>query len=102
MSEVQGEVRVRNVGTRRNDSLIETAVEFGGGLVRLGLSVVTLPLAVLPTETRGHMRNATKELLYAIATLPRDFADVASEAIEEWAAEGEKADAKAPKDELTS
>lgn len=102
MAEVQGEVRVRNVGTRRTDSFVETAVEFGGGLVRLGFSVLSLPLAVLPTETRGHMRNASKELMYAFATLPRDFADVAGEAIEEWAAEGDKVAGKAPKDELSS
>lgn len=101
MTEVQGEVRVRNVGSRRNDSFVESAVEFGGGLVRLGFSLATLPLAVLPTETRGHMRNATKELFYAFATLPRDFADVASEAIEEWVADGDKP-AKAPHDEMSS
>jgi hypothetical protein len=100
MTEAQGEVRVRNVGSRRNDSFMESAMEFGGGLVRLGFSVATLPLALLPTETRGHMRNATKELMYAFATLPRDFADVAGEAIEEWARDGETA-ARAPKDELT-
>ncbi len=98
MSEGTGEVRVRNVGSRRNDSFVESAVEFGGGLVRLGFSLATLPLAILPTETRGHMRNATKELMYAFATLPKDFADVAGEAIEQWAKEAET---KAPHDELS-
>lgn len=102
MAEVQGEVRVRNVGPRRNDSFVESAVEFGGGLVRLGFSLATLPLAVLPTETRHHMRNATKELMYAFATLPRDFADVAGEAIEDWAAEGDTKAGKAPRDEMSS
>ncbi len=87
MTEPMGEVRVRSVRTQRNDSFMESAMEFGGGVVRLGFSVFTLPFALLPTETRGHMRNATQELMYAFASLPRDFADVAGAAIEDWAAE---------------
>lgn len=103
MAEVQGEVRVRNVGPRRSDSFTESAVEFGGGLVRLGVSLLTLPMAVLPPESRQHMRNATRELAHAFATLPRDFADVANEAIEQWASEADgPAPKKAPKDELTA
>lgn len=102
MSETTGEVRVRSVRTRRNDSFVETAMEFGGGVVRLGFSVFTLPFALLPTESRGHMRNATKELMYAFASLPKDFADVAGKAIEDWAAETDDGPAapKAPRDEM--
>ncbi|NJN15903.1 MAG: hypothetical protein HC822_06250 [Oscillochloris sp.] len=100
MSEVQSEVRVRNVSTRRSDSFMESAMEFGGGVVRLGFSVATLPLALLPSESRMHMRNATKELFYAFAELPRDFANIAGKEIEAWAAEGEEPTV-APKDELT-
>ena len=102
MSEAQGEVRVRNVRTRRNDSLVESAVEFGGGLVRIGFSLATLPLALLPSESRQHMRNATKELMYAFATLPRDFADVARGAIDEWADEADGSAKKAPHDEVAA
>lgn len=105
MSEPQGEVRVRNVAARRNDSFTESLTEFGGGLVRLGVSVLSLPLAILPRETRGHMRNATRELLYAFATLPRDFADVAGEAIEDWAREADAKDGPAryaPRDEVAA
>jgi hypothetical protein len=36
------------------------------------------------------MRNATKELMYAFASLPRDFAEIAGKSIEKWAAEGEQ------------
>lgn len=89
MSENEGEVRVRSVQTRRSDSFVESAVEFGGGIVRMGFSVFTLPFALLPGESRAHMENATRELMHAFATLPKDFADVAGEAIERWAAEGE-------------
>jgi hypothetical protein len=104
MSESSGEVRVRSVETRRSDSFAEQAMEFGGGVVRLGFSVFTLPFALMPPETRGHLRNATEELMHAFASLPRDFADVAGAAIEEWAAESdEPAAAKhAPHDELSA
>lgn len=102
MTEAQGEVRVRTVRTRRNDSFVESAVEFGGGVFRLGFSLITLPLALLPSESRQHMRNATKELMYAFATLPRDFTDVAREAIDEWAAEADQPVKKAPHDEVTA
>ena len=90
MSENEGEVRVRSVQTRRSDSFVESAMEFGGGVVRMGFSVFTLPLALLPGESRKHMENATRELMYAFASLPKDFADIAGESIERWAAEGEK------------
>lgn len=103
MSEPQGEVRVRNVSAKRTDDVIGTAVEFGGGLVRLGFGVAKLPLALLPRESRQHLRNAAREVAYALATLPREFVDSASQAIESWAKESEAdAPAKAPHDEMTA
>jgi hypothetical protein len=109
MTEPMGEVRVRSVRTRRNDSFMESAMEFGGGVVRLGFTVFTLPFALLPTESRGHMRNATRELMYAFASLPRDFADIAGAAVEDWASETDgpapaaaTAAATAPKDEMAA
>jgi hypothetical protein len=105
MTETTGEVRVRSVRTRQNDSVIEQAVEFGGGVVRLGFSVFTLPFALLPSESRQHMRNATKELMYAFAALPAEFSNIAGEAVEKWAAEqgaATVAEGKAPKDELVA
>ncbi len=91
MNDVEGEVRVRSVRSVRSDSFVETAMEFGGGIVRLGFSLFTLPLALLPTDTRHHMQNATKELMYAFASLPRDFADIAGQPIENWAKESDPA-----------
>lgn len=105
MSETEGEVRVRSVRTRRSDSFAETAMEFGGGVVRLGFSVFTLPFALMPTQTRSHLRNATHEMLHAFASLPGDFADVAGRAIEDWAAESDDPPAPpkaAPRDELSA
>lgn len=105
MTETTGEVRVRTLPARRSDSLVESVVEFGGGIFRLGFSLIMLPLGLLPVETRTHMRNATRELMYAFATLPRDFAETAGQAIEAWAAEIPAQGAshtKAPKDEVSA
>ncbi|MBX0330788.1 hypothetical protein K2Z83_24325 [Oscillochloris sp. ZM17-4] len=102
MSETQGDVRVRSVRTQRSDSFVESAVEFGGGVLRMGLSVATLPFALLPSESRQHLRNATKEVMYAFAGLPGDLAKVASTAVEDWAAKTDGAAKTAPKDELTT
>lgn len=106
MSETAGEVRVRNVATKRSDSFTESVTEFGGSIFRLGFSVITLPLALLPRESRQHMRNATRELLYAFASLPRDFAEVAGESVEAWAREGEVdtpvKTVQAPRDEMAA
>lgn len=98
----EGEVRVRNVRTQRGGGFIESLVDFGGGIVRLVISVVTLPLILLPRETRMHLNNATRELVYAFADLPRDLANAASEAIEDWArdAGAEPAKSQAPRDEM--
>ena len=103
MSETTGEVRIRSVRARRNDSFAETAMEFGGGVVRLGFSVFTLPFALMPTETRGHLRNMTEDLMYAFASLPRDFAEIAGAAIEDWAAETDgPLPPRAPRDEMSA
>ncbi|NTW00125.1 MAG: hypothetical protein HGA19_02330 [Oscillochloris sp.] len=101
MSETQGEVRVRSVRTQQSNNLVETVVEFGGGIARMGLSVATLPLGLLPAESRQHLRNAAKEALHAAAGLPGDLAKVAGEAVEEWAAKAES-EGTAPKDELAA
>jgi len=70
----------------------------------MGISVATLPLALLPGASREHLRNATKEVLYAFAGLPGDLAKAASTVIEEWAAKTDNDGAvkAAPKDELAA
>ncbi|MEI8167962.1 MAG: hypothetical protein WCG26_16380 [Chloroflexales bacterium] len=102
MSETTGEVRVRNVRTKRSENLVESALEFGGGALRMGFSVLTLPLSLLPPISRQHIQNATKEFAYAFAGLPGELVGVASKIVDDWAADSAAADKKAPKDELTA
>jgi hypothetical protein len=103
MSEQQGEVRVRNVRTQRSGSAVESVVEFSGGLVRLGFSLITLATSILPRESRQHMRNGFVEAMYAIASLPRDLVEIGGSTVEDWAREvGVEVPMKAPKDEIAT
>lgn len=72
---------------RRNNELLDSAEDFAAGLGRLGYGLLSLGLGLLPSQSRTHMHNAVRELSYAFARLPRDFADVAGIAIDDWAAE---------------
>jgi len=105
MTTTEGEVRVRNVRTegRSNDGLIQTVADLGGGVLRLGIAIGTLPLAVLPNDIRQYLGNAAREIVHAAASLPREMAKAANEALEEWSQEtGTEMPAKAPKDEMQS
>jgi len=87
--EDEGEVRVRNVRPVQNESLLGKVTQLGTGAVEFGLSLMTMPLNILPAESRQHLRNAARELLYAVTSLPGSLADAATEAVKDWA--GEKA-----------
>lgn len=82
---------------RRNNELLDSAEDFAAGVGRLSYSLLSLGLDLLPGQSRTHMHRAVRELSYAFAELPRSFADIAGEAIEEWAAEGETGAATMPR-----
>lgn len=98
----QGEVRVRNVRTQRSGNAMESVVEFGGGVVRLGFSLITLATSILPRESRQHMRNGFVETLYAIASLPGDLVEIGGVSVEDWAREVGVEVSHAPKDEMAT
>jgi len=103
MSDATGEVRVRNVRTQQSGNIVGTVIDAGSGVLRLGFSVLTLPLNLLPAQSQQHVRNAAKEIMYAAASLPGDLAAAAGKVVDEWAAAGEEVVAKkAPKDEITA
>lgn len=103
MTTTEGEVRVRNVRTESSNSagLVQAVADLGGGVLRLGLAVGTLPLSILPADLRHYIGNAAREIVYAAASLPREMAKAANEALEEWSQEtGTEMPSKAPKDEM--
>jgi len=78
------------VRERRGEAdLAGAAEEFVGGVARLGYGLLSLPLALLPRQTRAHVHSAVRELSHGFARLPAEFAAIAGAEIERWAAEGE-------------
>jgi hypothetical protein len=69
----------------REENLVGAAVEFAGGLYKLWWRAASLPLELLPRQTRRHMHNALEELNYAFVRLPGDFAEIARTDIDSWA-----------------
>ncbi|MCX7791351.1 MAG: hypothetical protein N2378_11980, partial [Chloroflexaceae bacterium] len=58
-------------------------------VARIGYGLLELLLGLLPPQTRRHARNGVRELSYAFATLPRDFAEIAGGEIRRWAVRSE-------------
>jgi hypothetical protein len=81
----------RRSRVRRNNELLDSAEQFAAGVGRLGYGLLSFGLDLLPSQSRAHMHNAVRELSYAFATLPRDFADVAGAAVEAWADDADTA-----------
>jgi hypothetical protein len=77
-------------------SIANMMMDTVGGATRLGMNLANLPLGLLPNQSRDHMRNAIRELSYAFAQLPRDFATIAEKPIEEWIARADQPAATPP------
>ncbi|MCS6883202.1 MAG: lamin tail domain-containing protein [Oscillochloridaceae bacterium] len=54
-------------------------------VARVGYGLFELLLGLLPPQTRHHARNGVRELSYAFAGLPRDFAEISGGEIKRWA-----------------
>lgn len=74
-----------NAPRRRNNALLEPVEDAARGVARFGYGLLLFSLGLLPKQSRQHMHNAVRELSYAFASLPRDFADIAGSEIERWA-----------------
>jgi hypothetical protein len=67
--------------------LVETASTLGSSLVRLGTSVIAIPLSVLPSSVRTDTTNATREVFEAINTLNLSFIKAVSSVLDAWVRE---------------
>ncbi|MGQ9927013.1 MAG: hypothetical protein ACUVS4_09095, partial [Chloroflexaceae bacterium] len=70
---------------RPSDRILGTVEGVVAPVARFGYGLLDLGLGLLPSQSRQHMRNAIRELSYAFASLPRDFAEIAGYEIEPWA-----------------
>jgi hypothetical protein len=65
------------------DGLFEIGASFVGGTVRLGLSVATAPLILLPRGTRRRVRRAVAEVARAVVVLPKEISNASERVVDE-------------------
>ncbi len=77
------DVQVRSVTHTERDGVFELAAGFVGGTARVGLTVASVPLVLLPKRSRRRVRRAMAELARAIVALPKELADVSVRVVDE-------------------
>lgn len=82
---VEGEVRVRNVRTPQPKNILNPVLEGGGNVVRMALGVISLPLSILPPESRSQVQKTLQDTAKAVASFPADWANVVTKAVDDWA-----------------
>lgn len=65
------------------DGLFEIGAAFVGGAARLGLTVASAPLILLPKASRRRVRRAMAELARAVVALPRELAGVSERVVDD-------------------
>jgi hypothetical protein len=74
-----------NTSTTRadGDGLFELGARLVSGVVRLGLTVVSLPLGILPRNTRVRVRRGIAELARGAIALPKELADISERVVDD-------------------
>jgi len=70
------EVKVRNVGDDRNTDISDSTRSVINNLFQAGMSLVDIPINILPRKSRQHLQEARREFTLGVAALTRDLADV--------------------------
>lgn len=66
------------------ESLVESVIALGTSLVRLGVNVGTIPLALLPADARQSTVKATHEVLTAVEKINVSVFKTASRVASTW------------------
>ncbi len=69
------------------DSFVQSAGELSSNMIKLSLSTITLPLTLLPEETRENLGATTRNLVHTVAKTHYDLANAAFKAVDKWASE---------------
>jgi len=64
------------------EGLLGAAAEATGKVARLALNVLSLPLLILPGQSRRHARKAVGEFTVGLLVLPREFASSAERVVD--------------------
>jgi hypothetical protein len=65
------------------DGLFEIGAAFVGGAARLGLTVASAPLILLPKASRRRVRRAMAEVARAVVVLPKELANVSERVVDD-------------------
>jgi hypothetical protein len=65
------------------DGLFELGAAFVGGAARVGLSLASVPLILLPSGSRRRVRRAMAEVARAVVVLPKELASVSERVVDE-------------------
>jgi len=65
------------------DGLFELTAVFVGGAARVGLSLASIPLVLLPKNSRRRVRRAMAEIARAIVALPKELAGVSERVVDD-------------------
>jgi hypothetical protein len=65
------------------DGLFEIGAAFVGGAARMGLTIASAPLILLPKGSRRRVRRAMAELARAVVALPRELAGVSERVVDD-------------------
>ncbi|GIV90404.1 MAG: hypothetical protein KatS3mg055_2922 [Chloroflexus sp.] len=72
-----------NETTNERDGLFEMAAAFVGGATRIGLTVASVPLVLLPRNSRRRVRRAMAEVALAVVAFPKELANVSERIVDE-------------------
>jgi hypothetical protein len=74
-----------NASTTRadGDGLFELGAKLVSGAVRLGLSAISLPLTLLPRNTRVRVRRGVAELARGFIALPKELVDMSERVVDD-------------------
>ncbi len=65
------------------DGLFELGAAFVGGAARIGLTIASVPLVLLPRSSRHRVRRAMAEVARAVVVLPKELAGVSERVVDE-------------------
>jgi hypothetical protein len=75
---------MRNMSNKEErDGLFELGAAFIGGTARIGLTVASAPLILLPRNSRRRVRRAMAEVARAVVVFPKELASVSERVVDD-------------------
>jgi hypothetical protein len=76
MENIKTEVSVQNIVDDKNTDIADSTRSFINNLFQAGMSLVDIPINILPRKSRKHLQEARREITLGVAALTRELADV--------------------------